>query len=177
MVYELLLVVGATLGGLLLTMPFYFFMRENESLRTFLSGVVMVLVWYIYFFSAWKKKGQTLAMKTWHLFVRREGGAVAGTKELNLRFIWATVFVVFIPLLDYVLLKSFGFPPLMAFGFSLLWLIVPWGFAVVDKKKQFLYDRLAGTALYKIMPPREEPARDEQATSSKPKANSKKGGK
>ena len=38
-------------------------------------------------------------------------------------------------------------PPIPAFGASLIWLILPWGFALLNPDRQFLYDFLAGTRL------------------------------
>ncbi len=38
-------------------------------------------------------------------------------------------------------------PPIPAFGAALIWLILPWGFALLNPDRQFLYDFLAGTRL------------------------------
>jgi len=68
--------------------------------------------------------------------------------QLRLRFIWASIFIVFIPLFAYAGLRHLlNIPPKGAFGAALIWLILPWGFALFHPDRQFLYDFLAGTRL------------------------------
>ena len=57
-------------------------------------------------------------------------------------------FIVFIPLFAYAGLRHLlNIPPKGAFGAALIWLILPWGFALFHPDRQFLYDFLAGTRL------------------------------
>ena len=68
---------------------------------------------------------------------------------------WACVFVVFVPLLAYVGLRHFGgMPPKAAFGAALIWWILPWGFALLNQERRFLYDYLAGARLVDVKKPR-----------------------
>lgn len=73
-----------------------------------------------YFIWFWTHGGQTLAMKTWHLrLVGIEGQAVSW-RQAALRFILAL--------------------PSLLLGIGIIW-------AIFDRDKQFLHDRLAGTRL------------------------------
>jgi uncharacterized RDD family membrane protein YckC len=81
----------------------------------------LFLVLLIYFIAFWSHGGQTLAMKTWRIrLVTRDGQAVRPTQAL----------------LRYLL----GWLTLVPGGIGILW-------ALVDRDRQFLYDRLAGTRL------------------------------
>ena len=81
----------------------------------------LFLVLLIYFIAFWSHGGQTLAMKTWRIrLVTRDGQAVRPTQAL-LRYL-------------------FGWLTLAPGGIGILW-------ALVDRDRQFLYDRLAGTRL------------------------------
>lgn len=73
-----------------------------------------------YFIWYWRRGGQTLAMQTWRL---RIVDAASGRQ----------------PSLGQCLLRyALAWPSVMLFGVGLLW-------ALVDRDRQFLHDRLAGT--------------------------------
>jgi uncharacterized RDD family membrane protein YckC len=80
--------------------------------------------YYVYF---WTRGGQTLPMKTWRIRVVRHDGAALGVGRALHRYLLA-------------LLGAF------ALGLGFAW-------ALVDRDRQFLHDRLAGTALVDV--PRE----------------------
>ncbi len=76
-----------------------------------------------YFVFCWTRSGQTLPMKTWHLrLVTRTGEGVTPIRALR-RYLFAV--------------------PGMLCGVSVVW-------ALVDKERQFLHDRLAGTRIVRI---------------------------
>lgn len=75
----------------------------------------------VYFIWFWLHGGQTLAMKTWRIGLIAAGGGRLGWPRALLRFGLA--------------LASIG-----VFGIGLLW-------ALIDRDKQFLHDRLARTRL------------------------------
>ena len=78
-------------------------------------------------------------------------GARPPLNLLRLRFIWACVFSVFVPMLAYAALnRGMGVPPKTAGGAALIWWILPWGFALLNTDRQFLYDYLAGTRLVDV---------------------------
>ena len=81
----------------------------------------------LYFIWQWCHGGQTLPMKTWRFrLVCTDGGPVAWPRALH-RYVIAVL----------------GF---LAVGLGFLW-------ALVDRDRQFLHDRLSGTALVDAPPP------------------------
>jgi uncharacterized RDD family membrane protein YckC len=82
------------------------------------------LVLLIYFLWFWGHGGQTLAMKTWHIrLVSRDGLAVRPAQAF----------------LRYLLC----WPSIILGGVGILW-------ALFDRDRQFLHDRLAGTQLVMV---------------------------
>lgn len=110
-------------------------------------SLILLGGWWFYFKLNWVRQGQTLPMRTWHIGLADRRSARPHPARLRLRFMWACVFVVFVPLLAYAVLHGRGFPPKTAFAASLFWWILPWGFALFNADRQFLYDFLAGTRL------------------------------
>jgi len=87
------------------------------------------LVLGAYFVWYWGTSGQTLAMQTWRLkVVRQDDGRALSFKQAMIRYAWS-------------------WPSLLLGGVGLLW-------AFVDRDKQFLHDRLAGTCLVELPPVR-----------------------
>lgn len=84
-----------------------------------LSHVFIVLG--AYFLWYWHHGGQTLAMQTWKIRLATPGGGAPSLERLALRYVLA-------------------WPSVVYFGAGLLW-------AVFDRDRQFLHDRLAGTRL------------------------------
>ena len=76
----------------------------------------------VYFVWFWQRGGQTLAMQTWRLkIVDASDGRIAGRGRSWLRY-------------------ALAWPSVLLGGFGLLW-------ALVDRDRQFLHDRLAGTCI------------------------------
>jgi len=88
--------------------------------KLFLQGY-LVLVAGLYFLHFWRRGGQTLAMKTWRLRLVDATGGPPASRRLMWRFAWA-------------LLGS------LCLGAGFLW-------ALFDRERQFLHDRLAGTRI------------------------------
>lgn len=127
-------------------------MLLNQSGLSILSSPVVTLLllfaWWLYFKANWHKKGQTLPMQVWKIgLVNAHTSSQPALPQLRMRFIWACVFLVFIPMLAYAGLHHNGIAPKTAAGAALLWWILPWGFALLNPDRQFLYDYLAGTRL------------------------------
>jgi uncharacterized RDD family membrane protein YckC len=78
----------------------------------------------LYFGYCWVKSGQTLAMKAWRIRVQRLDGALVSPRQAALRFVLACWTVA-------------------PAGLGLLW-------ALVDRDRQFLHDRLAGTRIVRV---------------------------
>lgn len=72
-----------------------------------------------YFLWYWHHGGQTLAMQTWRLQITAADGSRPSLSRLALRYLLA-------------------WPSLVCYGAGLLW-------AIFDRDRQFLHDRLAGT--------------------------------
>lgn len=120
MLYEALLLTGVLLLTLLL---------PHVLIGAFAQGVAsasilwahLFLVLLVYFVVFWRYGGQTLAMKTWRIrLVSRDGRSITTAQALR-RFLWC-------------------WPTLAAGGIGLIW-------ALFDRDRQFLHDRLAGTRL------------------------------
>lgn len=81
-----------------------------------------------YFVWYWRRGGQTLAMQTWRLkIVDAASGRVAGLGRCWLRY-------------------ALAWPSLLLGGIGLLW-------ALIDRDRQFLHDRMAGTCIVLLPAP------------------------
>ena len=83
----------------------------------------LVAVLAAYFLWCWMRGGQTLPMKAWHIRLVMPGRSSVPPARALLRFVIAG--------------------PLLLSGVSLLW-------ALFDRDKQFLHDRIAGTRLVSV---------------------------
>jgi len=117
--YDLLLVVALLLVA---TFPFLaFFGDSTHGWRRHMLQLYVLGVTGAYFVGFWTHGGQTLAMKTWRIrLVRADGGKLTRARAVH-RF----------------LLSVLSF---FALGLGFLW-------AFLDRDRQFLHDRLAGTAI------------------------------
>ena len=117
--YDLLLVVALVL---IATFPYLaFFGDSTQGWRRHVLQLYVVAVTCAYFVWFWTRGGQTLPMKTWRIrLVRADGGAVNPGRGVH-RFLLAVLGTI-------------------ALGLTFAW-------AVFDRDRQFLHDRLAGTAL------------------------------
>lgn len=117
--YELLILVALVF---IATLPFsYLFGDATHGWKRHLLQAWVVLVMAAYFIGFWTRGGQTLPMKTWRFRVVRADGAPLSVARALHRYALAVL----------------GF---LAFGLGFLW-------ALIDRDRQFLHDRLAGTAL------------------------------
>jgi uncharacterized RDD family membrane protein YckC len=89
-----------------------------------LLRAVLVLMIAAYFLLCWTRSGQTLAMKTWKFRVVAQNGKTLTLPQAAWRFALAALFT-------------------LAGGIGFWW-------ALVDKDKQFLHDRLGGTRLVMV---------------------------
>ena len=92
-----------------------------EGWRMHLLQLFLLAVFAAYFLWCWLRGGQTLAMKTWRIrVVAKEGHARLAPKAALLRFLYALL--------------------LVPTTIGIFW-------AMVDRDRQFLHDRLAGSLL------------------------------
>lgn len=81
----------------------------------------LFLVIGVYFVACWRRRGQTLAMKTWKLRLVGAAGARITLRQALLRYACA-------------------WPGLLLGGIGIL-------YALIDRERQFLHDRLSGTRI------------------------------
>jgi uncharacterized RDD family membrane protein YckC len=96
-----------------------------------------------YFIWYWHKHGQTLAMQTWKMQLVRADGGKPSLPQLLLRYCLAWAIPLgMIYLIRYILadMPVARWYPYLGGGVGLLW-------AVFDRDRQFLQDRLAGTKI------------------------------
>lgn len=125
MLYESLLLLGVLSVSFMLP-----HLALGMAFEIVLPGPILVLhvflVFGAYFVWYWRHGGQTLAMQTWKLkIVDRTGGSPA-MSQLLLRY-------------------ALAWPSLLFYGVGLVW-------GMIDRDRQFLHDRLAGTCII-VVPP------------------------
>jgi uncharacterized RDD family membrane protein YckC len=92
-----------------------------DGWRMTLLQAFLLALFAAYFLWCWLRSGQTLAMKTWRIrLVAKDGHGRLAPKAALLRFLYATL--------------------LVPTTIGLFW-------AMVDRDRQFLHDRLAGSLL------------------------------
>lgn len=92
-------------------------------------GMWALRVWVVavtaaYFCGFWMRGGQTLPMRTWRLRLERADGGPVGARRALAR-------------------HALAWPCVLAGGVGYLW-------ALVDRDRQFLHDRLAGTRIVRV---------------------------
>ena len=153
MVYEtfLLLAVEMLATGL------WLLATRNSHAPVFQHGLklFLFLVTGAYFVHAWSGSGHTLAMKTWRMRVLgRTGGRVALRTAL-LRYLLAWGW--FLPAL--IACFVLGLKDKQSIGIALGAGVLAWALtAFLDRDRQFLHDRLAGTRLVSIAKAKRQPA-------------------
>ena len=120
MLYESILLFAVAFAGTW-TFQFAAGTLRIEGWRLALLQLFLLLLFAVYFLWCWLRGGQTLAMKTWRIrLVAKNGHGRLAPKAALLRFVYALVLI----------------PCLVG---------IAWAF--VDRDRQFLHDRLAGSLL------------------------------
>lgn len=121
--YESLLLLGVWFIAAFL---FHLFFRDTtaEYFKP-LFQFYLLIVGGIYFIWFWTHGGQTLAMQTWKLRLVSENGGKVTTQQAMVRYLMAVVGISFL-------------------GLGLLW-------ALFDRNRQFLHDRVAGTRIIRLI--------------------------
>lgn len=124
-IYELLMVLALVF---IATFPYLALLGDStQGWRRHLLQAWVLAVCGAYFVWFWSRGGQTLPMKTWRIRVVRFDGAPLGAGRAAHRYVLAVL-------------------GLAAAGLGFAW-------ALVDRDRQFLHDRLAGTALIEVSAP------------------------
>jgi uncharacterized RDD family membrane protein YckC len=129
LLYETLLVSAIALAGMV---PFVLITDSlDPTLRRTLAQIYLVVLTGAYFVWHWTHSGQTLAMKTWRIrLVTQNGYRVQAVRALC-RYALALV--------------SVGLA-----GAGFMW-------ALIDRDRQFLHDRIAGTQIIAVPATRSSP--------------------
>lgn len=125
MLYEGLVVFSILLIGFLLPQIVFHAFGLVLSGRLLMLHIFLLLM--IYFAWCWLNGGQTLPMKTWKMRIVNADGSKLRPLQAVLRYLAA-------------------WPSILFFGIGILW-------ALFDKDKQFLHDRLAGSRIISSQPP------------------------
>ena len=122
MVYESLLVLAVLF---IASLPFLYLVGDAQSgWRHFAFQAYLLGLLFAYFGTFWRRSGQTLAMKTWRIrLIGPDGGRVTLKLALQ-RYLLAWV-------------------SLLPAGAGFWW-------ALFDRDRQFLHDRLLGTRLVRV---------------------------
>lgn len=124
MLYEVLLLLGVLSVSFMLP-----HLALGMAYEIVLPGPMLLLHIFIvmgaYFIWYWKNHGQTLAMQTWRLKIVRADGRPLTYGQLLLRY-------------------CLTWPSLLFYGAGLWW-------ALLDRDRQFMHDRLAGTRIIFVL--------------------------
>ena len=145
LVYEAFLVAAVVMLGLGLFLaiakPFDPSLQGTMVVRG--RTLVLFLVAGAYLIKCWTGSGHTLAMKTWRIKLVKVGYADVPFKAAFWRYVYAWGWILPALLISYAAgLKPGAAAALVAVG-VLAWAMT----ALLDKDRQFLHDRLAGTRL------------------------------
>ncbi|QBI00535.1 RDD family protein [Pseudoduganella albidiflava] len=152
MVYELLLAFAA------LFLPFLVFeFAVDASHAAAVEHGRQALAFFVlgaYFIHQWSRNGQTLAMQTWRLRVTQADGTALPPRRAALRYLLAWMWVL--PAL--VASWAFGLEHWHALGAIAIGIAL-WSLtAFLDRDRQFLHDRIAGTRLVQLPKPAKKKA-------------------
>ena len=136
MVYEGILLFGVAF------IAAYLFLALTQSKHPLPDPIRQVFQLYMfgvigaYFVWCWRHGGQTLPMKTWKMRVECSDGTA-----LSRRRAWLRYTLVWVSLLPALTVYSFG----QKWALALVALPLAW--PLIDRERQFLHDRLAGTRI------------------------------
>lgn len=142
MLYEALLLISVEM----LAIAVYMLATLNSQHPLAKEGMKawLLLVTAAYFIWCWMNTGHTLAMKTWRIKVVKPGHHTLPLRTAALRFLLAWGW--FLPAL--LVIRAFGLHGKGQIALVFLAGIAAWAMtALLDKDRQFLHDRLAGTRL------------------------------
>lgn len=145
MVYEFFLLFAVEMLAVLV----YLLLTGNRQEPVFQYGLklYLFLVTGLYFTWCWRDSGHTLAMKTWRIKVVQPGHARLPWRTAIARYLLAWCW--FAPAL--LVCAVFGLHARGEIAIALTIGVVVWALtAFLDRERQFLHDRLAGTRLVQL---------------------------
>lgn len=121
MLYESMLMLGVLGFGFMVPQIGYS-MATKHTAASWALVLHVYLLMGAYFVWYWRRQGQTLSMQTWKLkLVNTAHGGPVSLPQAILRY-------------------TLAWPSVLLFGMGLIW-------SILDREKQFLHDRLAGTQI------------------------------
>jgi uncharacterized RDD family membrane protein YckC len=160
MVYEAFLLIAVEALAIFI----YLFITGNQHSPTIDHGrnAVFFLTAAAYFIHSWTGSGHTLAMKTWRIKVVKLGCKTVPMRAAAIRYLMAWGW--FLPAI--VACYAFGWKSTGQVGTAVAVGIVAWALtALLDKDRQFLHDRIAGTRMISLPKP-EKKAKVAQASNA-----------
>jgi uncharacterized RDD family membrane protein YckC len=145
MVYETFLLLAVEM----LAVALYLLVTRNSHapLAQYGMKIFLFLVTGAYFVWSWTDSGHTLAMKTWRLRLTADGQASVPLRTAALRYLLAWGW--FLPAL--IVCGLFSLTGKLEVSIAVGAGVLAWGLtAFLDKDRQFLHDRLAGTRLVQL---------------------------
>ncbi len=145
LVYEAFLLTAVVMAGLFVFL--FATQKLSGAIVEYGRQVVLVGVAGAYFIHCWTGSGHTLAMKTWRIKLVMLGHARVPLRAALLRYLFAWGWVL--PAL--IVCWRFRLTSKTEVAAALAVNILAWGMTVfLDKDRQFLHDRLAGTRLISL---------------------------
>ena len=148
MVYESLLLLAVEMFAV----GVYLLVTQNRQGPVYQHGLkfFLFLVTAAYFIHFWTDSGHTLAMKTWRIKLVKVGYARVPFRDAALRYLLAWGWFLPALVVCYVFKLTAKGEISAAIGIGVL----AWGLtAFLDKDRQFLHDKLAGTRLILLPKP------------------------
>lgn len=145
MMYEAFLVLAVEMLATLV----YLLVTGNRQGPAYRYGLMsfLFLVAAAYFVHFWRDSGHTLAMKTWRIKLVQPGHARVSFKKAALRYVLSWGW--FLPAL--AVCWFLGWNGKAEVSAALVVGLVAWAMtALLDKDRQFLHDKLAGTRLVQL---------------------------
>ena len=106
----------------------------------------------VYFIWQWRRSGQTLAMKTWHIkLVAADGRSPLALSQAVIRYLIS--YIWFVPGL--AVAKAFELSTSGTVWTVIAWVVIWALLSKLNPTKQFLHDRVAKTALISVAPVRQ----------------------
>lgn len=146
MMYE-----GVLLFGVVFLASYLFdTLTQSRSGMMFRHGrqAVLFIAIGVYFIMSWRKRGQTLPMKTWNIRLVGTDGQVPGLGRLLLRYvlIWPIPLLAALAVLLASRVTGYGSTDLLIVFAPFTLFFWTW----LDPQRQFLHDRLVGTRLIDV---------------------------
>jgi uncharacterized RDD family membrane protein YckC len=152
LVYDTFLMVAVAAFGMFV----FLFLAQKLNDTVIYYGRVATLVGVLgaYYIHAWTGSGFTLAMKTWRIKIVMLGHAKVPFKAALVRYVLAWGWI-----LPALAVSYFAHLSHKQTGVAVAVGIVAWALtAFLDKDRQFLHDKLAGTRLISLPKPVKTPA-------------------